>query len=433
MDKIYAQSPHFRSTRLVSLFSDFVELQRTNSEGFSANIDAWRAVITQFLTQSSTLCWKYDDLVDAMAYTVDGKTYRPRGLYLALESMITKDHSVVPVSEYMKASLETDHTRQANSGAMQSLLGLVWPTKYSNRLASFSAKASGEEEYMLLDKLVKYSNVIEGLALKANDPVDKRQLYLEVCEKTEMTKMDFEKCLVYLTRDMGKFQEIGKDVIILLPQDAYVEPVISTQMTEDLNMMASLKFIIYRLTNHCKEKHRELDDLREEIKEDLKQDHKVSARAKQRRSKLMKAQLEDTIGKLEQLNILKLKMEQAENNRLVLNAFETNSKVLKRLNSQATDVESIIVDLMDEIDKTEETSSVLAGSLQDATTVDDDAINAELEEIENDINKERVLERNREHSVTDIDELNSKLESLNIPQHDPVEPSVSHERVPMAN
>lgn len=420
MDNIYIDNPHFRKTRLPSLFSDFSRLQQTNAEGFRANIDAWRSVIIQFLSQNEQLSWKYEDLLEKFKYKVDAKVYKPLGLHLVLDHMVNGDHSIVPLSEYTKYSLSTDHTLKANKGVMNTLIGKVWHINYSNTLVSFSSKGNDKEEYMLLEKLIKYSDLIKSLIGKTNDPMDIRQIYDLTKGKINISKSDFEKCLIYLDRDVGELQKVGNNVVILLSKDTEVEENFNYEnVSEDLQVMASLNFIIYQLGNHSNKKHKELNDLHEEIIQDLKKDHKLLAKAKQRRSKIIKAQLEDTILKQEQLNILKLKMEQAENNRLVLNAFETNSKVLKKLNLQNTNIDSIINDLMEEIDKTEETSHILSDSLKGTVPLDEDeeeAINDELNVLQREVNNGKTPI----HEETDLDELNSKLKLLNIPKHDPI-------------
>lgn len=437
MKNLYKDNPHFRDTRLPSLFSDFKQLEQTNNEGFKANIDAWRSVIVKYMTENDHLCCTYDDLIDSLKYTVNGKVYRPLGIYLVLNRLVNEDHSVIPLSEYMKSSLSTDHTLKIKSGLVTSFFNVLWPPKHSNTLVSFDSKGNGKEEYMLLDKLIEYSELIKGQIPNVNDPMNKKQLYDLTKGKLNISESEFEKCLIYLSRDVGELQMVGTNVVVLRASpETQIEQVVTEGMGEDLQVMASLNFIIYQLSNHSDEKHKQLDELRKEIIEDLKKDHKMAARGKQRRSKVIKAQLEDTIVKLEQLNILKLKMEQAENNRLVLSAFETNSKVLKKLNSETTNIDSIIDDLMGEIDKTEETTNVLADSLENgplAVAEDEEAINNELDELQKEIDQESKPIGKE----TELEELNSKLESLNIPKHDPAqieeENTFIEAKVPMAN
>lgn len=424
MDQIFGQDGHFRESRLPSLFSDFGRLRETNLEGFKANIDAWRGVLVKYMQMNDGLFTTYEDMAADLEY----KGKKPLGLYLALDHLVNEDHTVVPLSEFEKSPVLTDYTRKGDNGVVNTLIGLVWSKKYCNRLKGFKSLHTPKEAYILLEKLDHYSEIIKTSISNAGEPIDRRQLYDIVNHKAKISINDFDLCLLYLQRDLGEIRSIDENVImrvdstsevLINSRDAKIELEKNPHQNEDLKVMASLNFIIYKMESYSDEKHQQIDDLRNEILEDLRKNHKIAARAKQRRSRVIQKQLEGSIDKLEQLNILKLKLEEAANNKLVMKAFETNSQVLKKLNTCQMDVDNIMNDLMEEIDKTEGITSQLSEPLAiSGANVDDESIDNELEMLQREIEDSSNNVRN-DHR--DTKELTAKLESLTIPKNDPME------------
>ncbi|GMM28651.1 Chm7 protein [Martiniozyma asiatica (nom. inval.)] len=410
----------FKRSRYESLFSDFAKLEKLNPEGYQANVQAWKMVCGVLFDKSDRLMWPYDDLVKALSLTDSGRKWQPMGLYIVLNELVNEDHSLIPIDAFKRLPIATEHT--TNDTLFGSIRGLFWSRKFSNQLTAFNTKNS-KAAYFDMDKLRQYSDIVRSKLHKENKQLEhiRRDHLFELVKEgiPKISKEEFELCILFLERDLGEIIN-NEGILTLLPKNVQETENIHSS-TANINLadskhIAQLNYTIYKIEQYIDEKHQEIELIDTEIKELVKKSSPASvaiAKSKLKFKKLTQAQLERSVNNVEQLQLVKLKLEETENNAKIVSVFNENTKILKSINDKidVNDVDNVLEQLRNEIGKTNVISNTLSQNVGEQ--VDDDEINAELAKLEAEFGEQSNSNKDS------LEQLEEKLSELKLPGDSP--------------
>lgn len=319
MDKlarnIYETDPEFRPTRLVSLFSDYKHLEEVNQEGFKANLQAWKRVVSKLIDQANLLLIDYKDLQKRLTYTTTTGEYVPQGLYIVLEELV-KDGKL----EIVKPK-----------GVWGLLRWMVTGDVRNQRLLS--------------------TDIMKKVKGKAKGEIN--ELHLK-----------------HLLKDLGI--EDSENIIV----ESHLVDI-------EQNSNTNVNFAIYRMEQFIAEKDKEIEKYKDLVKDSIKRKNLDNAKSQLKISKIMESQRSKALESLEQLHILKSKIEESENNKIVIGSLITGKEALKSMNVDINDVEDLVEGLNDEVHKIDNISDLLGKSVTDTNNFENEELDKELERIEN--------------------------------------------------
>lgn len=401
MQKLYQENSEFRESRLKSLFSDFSHLKESNPEGYRANITVWKHMIQTVLDSDPNLSFKYDDLKKKLKYNSSKYELVPEGLSLVLNEMISKDKSIVLLSDVVN--------KENKSG----ILGAIKSLLFGNELDVTNIT----DELVLLSKLQNLAKQIKAIMMPIlqSGPINVNHLSKVLKEnQLEVTNKDLNSVLSYLSKqNSGIFVS---DIMIYKSEESLQNG--DNSELEDMKHLTDLKFTIYQLDRYNAEKAKEIKKLDSDIRELIKEGNQQQAKSKLKLKKILELQVKKTLSSLENLHTLQVKIEDAQNNLLITKLWKQNSDILKILNEKANkdnNLDEFFDTLYDEIQNTDEISDKLGASLLNKN---DESIEAELNELENKVNNEKEIdkaniEKNKEDA--EFEEIQKKLKDLKIP------------------
>ncbi|TID17194.1 hypothetical protein CANINC_004053 [Pichia inconspicua] len=160
--------------------------------------------------------------------------------------------------------------------------------------------------------------------------------------------------------------------------------VVESQLFDiEQNPITNINFAIYQVENCIATKNKEINRYKSLVKESIREKNLDNAKSQLKISKIMEMQRIKALERLEQLHLLKSKIEESENNKIVIESLNTGNDALKSLSTDINEVEDLVEELNDEVHKVDSVSDLLGQSVTDESTFKEDDIDEELRKIEN--------------------------------------------------
>jgi charged multivesicular body protein 7 len=420
--RLYDQNPEFRESRLKSLFSDFITLKESNPEGYMANLNTWKQFLITLFETENLLCFQYKKLQKELTYRTAKNDFIPEGLYIALNDMINNDKTIL-----LRSRIE--EPVEQNTGILNALKNFILRR---NIIDVRNNSMKGEvlvSNKILKEKCYKISHFLSQNL--ENDAINIEHLHDILNEnKIVVSVEDLKLSLIYLSK--GSNDVYIKDNIITGKETEHETDdfKIDKSNIEDLRHISDLNFIIYKLQKYNNAKFDEINELDFKIRESIRAKNLLSSKSQLKSKKILEQQVQKTLKNLENLQVLKIKVEEAQNNLMISKVWKQNSNVLKMLNqeTEAQDLDSVFDTLYDEIQNTDKISNKLGSKIVEPK-FEDDQIEIEIAELEASLEKEKSTVQDKE-----VEAIEDKLKDLKIPDGKPVtkkieENSTSEERI----
>lgn len=425
MEDFILSDKNFKRSRLHSLYSDFSHLKQTNVEGYAANLTSWKFLLldiiskhVELLCQDDAISFDSNTLVSILTVRDTSLTYIPKGLSEVLNSMINEDHTLVPLSLFKSKPVDVNGN---GDGILRSIFRSIMGTSYCNHVTNFdTADPSSDdgglipnEKFICLSKLKDIAGQIK-LLLTSNNPAKLNHLQ-KLAENNNVvkTQTDFDCCIQYLTRDTMDVGLNG-DITYLLGSDGHFKGEnISGLDLATLETVADLNYSIFKLQNHYDTLHNSLNTLDHKIHGLIREKRLKLAKSQLRIKKIVEKQLVENQLKLENLQIVRLKLQEAKTNVSVAETLKSNADLLKKINKEAPDadeLDSILQDIGDELDRTTEISSKLGNLTTTETQEEENSIETELSALEKEEEDKNRKSYTKEKSENAEQETSEKLE-----------------------
>lgn len=408
IEELYKNNSEFRESRLKSLFSDYHNLKEHNPEGYEANLNIWKHFLSQVFQSNDSLTFNYELLSKELCYKTSKASYKPEGLYIALNEMLNSDKNIISLSAVQSTYKEEDE----NSSLFSKISSILFGSTYID----IRNKKYRNESFIFVPKIEEYSQILKKylIPIIKEGPMNLKHLQ-SILHNNEfnINNDDLMYSLLYLNKSMKQFTVV--DGIIYWFNEKLMEEKVNT---DDLKHITDLNYAIYKLQLYNDEKSTEITNLNIQIRKSLKDKNQITAKSQLKLKKMLEFQLQKTLTSLENLHAIKIKVEDAQNNILVSKVWKDNSKVLKILNEKVKDsnFDDIFDSLYEEIQTTNQISDHL-GQQIDGDDVSDEEINKELCKLEDDFEKEK--NNNSNDNDMDIEDLEKKFDKLKIPNKKP--------------
>ncbi len=397
MEKFILFDKNFKKSRLPSLYSDFSHLQQTNIEGYTANLTSWKFLLlniinnhNELLCQDDVISFDSSTLVDQLTVRDATLTYKPKGLPEVLNSMINEDHTLIPLSLFKAKPVDTTGK---GDGIFRSIFQPLIGTSYCNHVtnfntadpSSFEGGLISNEKFLSLSKLKSTADTIRSI-IADNNPIKLGHLKQLAQNNTILkTQTDFNCCITYLSRD-AMVIGLNEDIAYLLPPGGNEkEKDVSGLDLTTLKTVADLNYSIFQLQNHYDTLYSTLSVLDNKVHQLIKGKRLKLAKSQLRIKKIVEKQLVENQLKLENLQIIQLKLNEAQTNVGIAETLKTNASLLKKINKEvpeAVELDSILQDMGEELEQTTEISDRLGKLTFAATQEDDKNIETELDVLE---------------------------------------------------
>ncbi|KAI5954907.1 hypothetical protein KGF54_001468 [Candida jiufengensis] len=418
IEEFIKQVPSFKESRLNSLYSDFEKNKQLNPEGYQANIQAWKSLISKLITSI-----KYDsesqlslsvynpNLKHALMIPIYGE---PKNLNGILQELVN-ERFLVPESLFMGAT-ETYIGVVNNHFTLRDYTSInAW--LHWRSLKNFQVSKNDKlvnDKYIYWDELVKlgekFKNNIKSKIVDnerySNTLFTNDQLYNKINKELNITKQDFKIFLKYISRDLKlcKVKEVDGVTYIKFPKSERDE--ITNEDISIINIKSNLQSLDIRV----KELEKKLQNI--DLKSVLKfpkdiQKLKLSQLIKFKKNLTIK--LDQNISlQNEMFNILN-KINDARFNIDYLQILSDSAKVLSKFNNAINieDIDKVRVDIDDKIAKEQHISDALT---ENKEIEHDDELDKELEKLleEDKLDKEAAAQEDS----TKLDEENQLLHKL---------------------
>lgn len=180
------------------------------------------------------------------------------------------------------------------------------------------------------------------------------------------------------------------------------------------NDKMNANFAIYRMENFISQKNKEIQKYQDMAKQSIKDKKVDSAKSQLKISKMIESQKNRALISLEQLYNLKGKIEESENNGLVLGSLQTGKGVLKAINANMRDVENLVQELNDEVQQVNDISGLLGKNLEEENPALENELDEELKKMENEpVEMKQVLKQLESLNVNETELKQNCKETLN--------------------
>ncbi|KAG0683553.1 hypothetical protein C6P40_001784 [Pichia californica] len=410
INKLYESNPEFRESRLKSLFSDYSSLKESNPEGYNANINVWKNFLSLVLSSQYELTFNYNSLQKDLIYKKNSTIFKPEGLFIALNEMLNSDKSII-----FSSQIEYFKKEEANNSNIFSIIRAII---FGVESLDIRKKKYINQSLIFVSKIDKYSQKVNShlTQLLKHGPINVKHLQNVLSTQNfKINEDDLVITLSYLCQDY-KGLNIADGVIYVddLKEENNNNENDKEKVDIDvLKHISDLNYTIYKLNLYNDEKLKEISKIDESIKQSLKNNNKITAKSQLKLKKTIEFQVKKTLSSLENLNLLKVTVEDAQNNLLISKVWKDNSNVLKFLNENTTktNLDDNFDVLYDEIQTTNMISEKLG---QNLVSFDDEEINQQLSDLEASISKNE--EENKKN--LEVDEVRKKLDSLKIPDNE---------------
>jgi charged multivesicular body protein 7 len=440
-EKAYAADEEFRKSRLKSLFADFQSLQETNPEGYIYNLNVWKRYLKRVFTRNDTFKLSYgDELMKELTYRVDGNVYVPKGLYIVLNDMINKDKDVMRLNKLLE--LEAKGDAGSDKGGILDALRRLFLGEATEDVRATWTKEEGPQNTLIYLPVLKLTvGKVKSIVSPILEEGVMNTRYIKLVLEENGTLLDDAELKIVLDYWSFSSEEVNfVDDEVLCACEKKTE-VTSTEKehTGSLRHLADLHYAIHKLTTYSEAKQIEINKYDELIRSSIRDKNMILAKSQLRLKKMVEGQLLKNTKNLENMQTLKIHVEEAHNNIMIAHIWKENASILKTLNNQseATDLDEMMDELNEEIADTNAISDKLGKGIS-SENEDDIEIEEELMELEREIKSGALKESQETKEKYSLAQLEDKFSKLKLPENKPrsekgsdVPESVEEDRQPI--
>jgi charged multivesicular body protein 7 len=411
--------------RLAALYSDFRHLRTTNTDGYTANIEAWQKGLANAAkgghipnrgAAGDLLILNIDENLLCALETKEWG--RPLALGAVIREAVSKKE-MVPAQEFLSAQTSIYH----KSWALKPWELLSWGL----RQLGLAGGQDGEDK-LPIGRLAILANIesaanelnqrVTGLT-RRTDRIYSKKLFQEAFANTlggknQMTTADMDVLLKFMARDKGMLAYDGQTIKLRGPTDAE-----TLSITSEDSTIASLKTLIDDLQAQVDGLSVRVEKLASTGRDAIARKNRISALAALRAKKLIETNLSRQSATLLQLEEVYAKIGQAADQVELVRILEGSTGVLKSLNAEmggAERVEDVVHELNEQMAQVEEFGKALTEVGQG--TDNQDEVDAELEAMEREEREKKRAEaellEKEERECVQIAETKRKLERLEV-------------------
>ncbi|KAL4871131.1 hypothetical protein BDV12DRAFT_38051 [Aspergillus spectabilis] len=434
----------FRKNRLPSLYSDFSIHKKTNPDGYTVNVSAWEQALTKaakhgYITshsQNNGQKRKCNHLIlsvdEGLIRDLESPEWgRPVALAVVFEDAI-RNRTMIPLQLYNASatSLRKPQWGLIDTTALSPWNFIAWGLK---QIRGVVVRSGSDLPRLQAQELVLVGNLQEagdkvvkrvmGASPTKTDLVYSKESFVEsfatiIDEDSELSGLDFEVLLLYLSRDKGAIAYDGKTIKFRPTNDS------PREITQQDATVASIKTLMATMTRQVGGLEKKIVELNATAKTALANKNRVPALAAVRSKKLAEHNLQQRLDTLAQLEQVYLKIEQVTDQVEYVKVMEASTGALRILNAQVGDVgkvEDVVDELREEMSKVDEIGNIMgeAGPQIDETEIDDEL--EELESKEREAKEEEEAEKTRKQ-LAELDSLS--LETKGVIRKAPMEQNV---------
>lgn len=394
-DYLVQHDANFRKARLPALYSDFRPQKMLNPDGYRANVSAWRGALSRLASHGllsrhgsapSVLVLELDD---SLLRSLENRQFgQPLALGTAIREAVAGRH-LVPLHDFLH-SLQTVYRRSWSE--------LPWnAVGWTLRQLGITGPGGGEDRlpkgrYVVMDNVEAAGNALAqktaGNTSRFSRVFAKSQFQAEMSSSLlgdqRLSEIDVDVLLKFLARDRGMIEYDGQTMRLRHAGEQ------SRGITEEDGAIAAIKELTASLKHQIDLLNARIDQLGQEAKNAVARKNRVAAQAALKSRKLAESSLSRRYATLDQLETVAAKIEQASDQVQLVNMMESSAGVLRNLNAKvggADRVDSVVDQLRDQMNDTDEVAAILAEST--GVTVDEAEIDDELEALEK---QERLME-----------------------------------------
>lgn len=376
LSRVLAESPQFTESRKASLYSNFGRLQKTNPDGFDANIKAWKGVLLQSLNRG---CFEDKCAITAGQPLLEAFSDVKWGIPLALNTVfdeLVKDKDLVSSEIFLGSSLPVLKTSWRPWSLTKAGLGWVASHIIDMNWHSGELGTLRSEKYIVVERLAGIANdllaKLRAEMYSQGNSWCSRVFFADDCHKIYpgLSDLDLQCCLIYLSREKGI---IGYDKTINTIS-------LSGNITEDERFLSSVRQQLRELNARHAALERQIISVNDEAKA-----YVVNDKARARRLCRSKATLERSAkhvsNLVDQLETVLQKLDESHDNVRSIEALKQSNKLLAKSTAQTEldSVDKLIDDLQANFSLADDMSEAVSGLNLKSPEED---IEEELEEIE---------------------------------------------------
>ncbi|ORZ13704.1 Snf7-domain-containing protein [Absidia repens] len=382
--------PSNQSKRLVSLYSDFSKLSLLNEYGYNANVEYWRSLILDcslrgyFTYHNYTLLLDKDVLAQDFLWKGQGK---PLALNCVLETM-EKNGEIMRLQDFERIYSSDSYTW--SSWLLQRLPSLPF-TRVSSHPSSLyvvmpSIKTIAQhicQVYTHLpvktttNSLLTFSEFRSHYGTFYDHPLTDNDLTLLLKYLASQSKVILENGV----------QGYGSTFMVI----KFIEPGMAYKVTEQDKAMISIKTTSDALHHQIHHLQQQVERLTVSAQEYHNKKQKPQTLYALRRKKHIMEVLDKRLKSLDTIETILLKMETAQDDMQIIQAFDTGANALRSVLSSGLSVQSI-EETMDKVQQVYDDQKDTEQAMMDGSTYlnnnedaeyDDDLLLKELDELEN--------------------------------------------------
>ncbi|KAI5965971.1 uncharacterized protein KGF55_001335 [Candida pseudojiufengensis] len=428
IEEIIRQTPLFKESRLNSLYSNFENFKQLNPEGYQANIQAWKQLISNLIKSNEfdpksqiSLTTYNPNLEQSLTIPIYGE---PKKLDGILQELVNK-RFLIPESLFLNANGNYGSivNNSFNFTSINSWL-------QSRALKNYQVKKKNgnliDEKYILWDELVRLGDKFQTEVQNKIINSDKYSstlftndlLYEKILKVTHITKQDFKLLLKFISTDLNSCVTETRDGITYIK---FIKTDSETITNEDVSII-NIKLNLQNLNIRIKELENKLSNINLKSVLSLPKDvQKLKLSRLIKFKKVLISKLDQSIQLQSELYQILNKINDAKFNIEYFEILQSSSKVLNKLNNEIKieDIEEVRDEIDKEMVKEEEISDAL---IDKSEAENDDEINEELNKLVKENKqgenkqeeKSAVSEKITQNSDNDEKELLDKLESLEL-------------------
>ncbi|KAI9783423.1 MAG: hypothetical protein M1816_001397 [Peltula sp. TS41687] len=374
--------------RFASLYSDFRYLQTTNPDGYTANITAWKAALTnaareQLLPAPGGI----PDLLTIhtgpeLLQALESKEWgRPLALGTVVQECLRK-HDLFPRHEFLTRPESIYHRSWAFTpwqiiawGLRQLGVGAGLHSEEMLAVGSFVLLSNVEE---LAQKVVRKMSTCDRVDRISSKKLFVAQLEDSLNAQRTLTHSDIDILLTYLRRDRGAILYNGETIKFIAPGES------SAVITPEDAAIASLRTLIADQNAQMSTLAVRVENLSMAARKAVTNQNRVSALSALRSKKLAEAMLTRVSNNMAQLEEILNNVRQAADQVEMMKIMEASAGVLRSLHKEVGGVERVemlVEHLSDEVGKVQEVDHLIK-ELGHVGPSDDLDIDEELQAME---------------------------------------------------
>ncbi|KAJ5098093.1 hypothetical protein N7532_005094 [Penicillium argentinense] len=413
LDYILRHEDAFRRNRLPSLYSDFALQKKTNPDGYAINVAAWEQALNRAAKRGYTSSRGVRVRSGSASSQNIGRPSRKKTDHLILrtdESLLRdlelpelgrpvalgavfneamKKRTMVPLPMYKTDAgfLKKTQWEIIDPGALNPWNVMSWGLRQLKGIVVGSDESAPKlqvQELVLVENLQEAADLVVKRAVGHKpsklDLIFSKESFVEhfadvLHDITELSDLDFDVLLTYLSRDTGKIAYDGKTIKFKSADD-------SSYITQQDTTIASIKTLVSTMTKQIEGLEQKIAELTASAKTALANKNRISALGAVRSKKLVEHNLQQRLNALAQLEEVYSKIEQAAGQVEIVQVMEASTGVLRGLHAQiggAERVEDVVEELREEMSKVDEVGSIMN---ETAPVIDEGEIDDELEALE---------------------------------------------------